>query len=275
MALIYHIPHASIVIPSEWRKTIILSDRDLQFELLQMTDRHTDDIFRGTALGEDTIVEFPISRLVVDPERFVDDRQEIMSQRGMGVVYLRRHDGSALRPDLCEKDHLVARYYEPHHEQFEKATSNHLERYGRAIIIDCHSFPSTPLPYELVQDPHRPHICIGTDAYHTPNWLSATLLNAYKDADYEVSLDTPFAGTIVPMRFYRQDPRVNSVMIEIRRDMYIDERTGLKNQHYAKMVRDTETAIAAVRAAACQSTSGNSSGLTSMTVALKYSPTNC
>jgi hypothetical protein len=34
MALIYHIPHSSIVIPSEWRKTIILSDRDLQFELL-------------------------------------------------------------------------------------------------------------------------------------------------------------------------------------------------------------------------------------------------
>jgi N-formylglutamate amidohydrolase len=97
MALIYHIPHASVVVPPEWRKTIIVSDHDLRCELLQMTDRYTDDIFSHTASKEDTIVEFPISRLVVDPERFVDGHQEIMSQRGMGVVYLQRHDGTPLQ----------------------------------------------------------------------------------------------------------------------------------------------------------------------------------
>ena len=140
MALIYHIPHASAIVPPEWRKTIILSDRDLQFELLQMTDRYTDDIFSGTAFAEDTIVEFPISRLVVDPERFVDDQQEIMCRRGMGVVYLRRSDGTPLRADLGDKDQLVARYYEPHHRRLEEATFKHLQQYGRAIIIDCHSF---------------------------------------------------------------------------------------------------------------------------------------
>jgi N-formylglutamate deformylase len=250
MALIYHIPHASVVIPPEWRKTIIVSDRDLRCELLQMTDRYTDDIFYRTALAEDTIVEFPISRLVVDPERFVDDRQEIMSPRGMGVVYLRRHNGTPLRANLDDKDQLIARYYEPHHQRLEEVTFKHVQQYGQAIIIDCHSFPSRPLPYELVQEAHRPQICIGTDAYHTPKWLSATLVNAYQKADYEVSVDTPFAGTIVPMRFYRRDLRVDSIMIEIRRDLYMDERTGFKNESYAKIAQDTAIAISDVRAAA-------------------------
>jgi N-formylglutamate amidohydrolase len=250
MALVYHIPHASVIVPPEWRASITLSDSELQFELLQMTDLYTDEIFSRTAAAEDTLVEFPISRLIVDPERFVNDQQEIMSRRGMGVVYLQRHDGTPLRADLSDKDRLVAGYYEPHHRRLEQTASNHLRQYGRAIIIDCHSFPSRPLPYELTQEMHRPQICIGTDPCHTSNWLSATLVKAYEDAGYEVSMDTPFAGSIVPMRFYRRDFRVNTVMIEIRRDMYMDERTGFKNDHYAKMAVDTAVAISAVRAAA-------------------------
>ena len=75
-------------------------------------------------------------------------------------------------------------------------------------------------------------------------------MKAYEEAGYEVSVDTPFAGSIVPMQFYRQDFRVNSVMIEIRRDLYMDERTGLKNGNYAKTMADTAIAISAVRAAA-------------------------
>jgi N-formylglutamate deformylase len=75
-------------------------------ELLQMTDLYTDEIFARTAAAEDTLIEFPISRLIVDAERFVNDQQEIMSRRGMGVVYLQRHDGTPLRADLSDKDRL-------------------------------------------------------------------------------------------------------------------------------------------------------------------------
>ena len=42
-------------------------------------------------------------------------------------------------------------------------------------------------------------------------------------AGNEATLDSPFAGTYVPLRYYGNDARVASIMIEIRRDQYMDE----------------------------------------------------
>jgi predicted N-formylglutamate amidohydrolase len=41
-----------------------------------------------------------------------------------------------------------------------------------------------------------------------------------------VGLNEPFIGTHVPLKQYGTDQRVKSVMIEIRRDLYMDEATG-------------------------------------------------
>ena len=43
------------------------------------------------------------------------------------------------------------------------------------LIVDCHSFPQLPLPYELDRNPVRPDICIGTDQFHTPSALKDVL----------------------------------------------------------------------------------------------------
>ena len=37
-----------------------------------------------------------------------------------------------------------------------------------------------------------------------------------------MEINRPFAGSIVPMKYYRKDIRVMSVMIEINRRLYID-----------------------------------------------------
>jgi N-formylglutamate amidohydrolase len=79
--MILHIPHSSHIIPENLREQIVLSDADLTAELTLMTDAFTDELF---SLPRTTTIRFPVSRLVVDVERFPDDAQEPMSKVGMG-----------------------------------------------------------------------------------------------------------------------------------------------------------------------------------------------
>lgn len=93
-AVVVHIPHASTVIPPDVRDTFAVSGCELERELVLMTDWYTDELYRGLAALDATIC-FPVSRLVVDPERFLDDGREPMAERGMGATYMRTSDGRA------------------------------------------------------------------------------------------------------------------------------------------------------------------------------------
>ena len=110
-ALIVHVPHASVAIPADVVGAFLLTPDRLEHELLVMTDRYTDELF---ALPADvaTTVRFPVSRLVVDPERFMDDGLESMSAKGMGVIYERTANGKRLRaaPSPAERGRLLARF---------------------------------------------------------------------------------------------------------------------------------------------------------------------
>ena len=72
----------------------MLADEELREELNRITDHATDQIFQQAFPAAQAIV-FPVSRLVVDPERFSEDSQEPMSRVGMGVTYTR---GSLRQP---------------------------------------------------------------------------------------------------------------------------------------------------------------------------------
>jgi N-formylglutamate deformylase len=50
-----------------------------------------------------------------------------------------------------------------------------------------------------------------------------------------IAINKPFAGTLIPMKFYKQDKRVESIMIEINRKLYMDESTGEKNTRYSEL----------------------------------------
>ena len=82
--IVLHLPHAATLIPEDLRQDFLLSDQELQQELNRITDHATDLIFQQ-AFPEANAIVFPVSRLVVNPERFSDDSQEPMSRVGMGV----------------------------------------------------------------------------------------------------------------------------------------------------------------------------------------------
>ena len=117
-----------------------------------------------------------------------------------------------------------------------------MEQTNRSLIIDCHSFPKYPLPYEMDQTSDRAEICIGTDDFHTPHNLAVVIKERFKKAGFSTALNKPFAGAIVPIEHYRKNKAVISIMIEIRRDLYMDEVTGRKIENFFT-VKNTITEV--------------------------------
>ncbi|WP_323450485.1 N-formylglutamate amidohydrolase [Streptomyces yaizuensis] len=225
--VILHVPHASRAIPAAVRSGIVLDDAALERELDHITDAHTD---RLAALAARACSLTPwrfvnrLSRLVVDPERFPDEREEMLSV-GMGAVYTRTTHGERLRDPDADPAPLVDRYFTPYARAMTAAVEDRLAATGRAVVVDVHSYPSRALPYELHGTGPRPPVCLGTDSFHTPPALTAHARRAFAGLG-GTAVDTPFAGTYVPLRFHGRERRVEALMVEIRRDGYMREPGG-------------------------------------------------
>jgi N-formylglutamate amidohydrolase len=225
--VILHVPHSSRTVPADVRGGILLDDAALERELDHITDSHTAQIAAEAAAAA-AVAPWrfvnELSRLVIDPERFPDEREEMLAV-GMGAVYTRTTHREALRATGFDGGPLTDRYFHPYAAAMTAAVDERLETVGRAVVIDVHSYPTEPLPYELHGDGPRPPICLGTDAFHTPPELVAAAQNAFAGFG-GTGLDSPFAGTYVPLRHYGKDRRVGALMIEIRRDVYMTEPGG-------------------------------------------------
>lgn len=224
LPVLIHLPHASRHIPDEHRGAFLIDAADLDRELLAHTDRYTDELF--DLPGTDRLV-FPVSRLIVDPERFRDDSKEVMAAQGLGAIYEKTHDGRPLKR-IENREALLRALYDPHHRRLEEWTDLALERCGKCLILDAHSFPSRPMPCDLDQTTQRPDICIGTDPFHTPTDLTKQMAAAFQSQGWTVEVDRPYRGTITPASRFGVDSRVGSIMVEINRRLYMDEQMGAK-----------------------------------------------
>ena len=238
---ILHIPHSSYLIPDKYKSLFYLSEQELYSEQLKMTDSFTDELFD---IDNITKLIFPVSRLICDVERFRDEKTEEMTKRGMWVCY---NSTSNLKPlKKVSKNHkkeILEKYYDRHHQYFDKLTEQKLKEFGKCLIIDAHSFSSIPLPYELHTKKTRPDICIGADNFHTPKEVIEYFYKSFTTLGYQVDINSPFCGAIVPIKCYGKNKAVKSVMIEINRSLYMNEKTGLKNKYFLKIKNDISDVI--------------------------------
>jgi N-formylglutamate amidohydrolase len=211
----------------------VIDEISLNKEQIKLTDWYTDDLFYSDA---DEMIVADFSRIFCDPERFTDDAQEVMAQFGMGVLYEKSDEGELMRivtPELREK--ILSDYYWKHHHKFSKVVQNQLDLFCKALIVDCHSYPSIPLTRDLDKSSNRPDFNIGTDSFHTSQKLIDLSVSFFESAGYTLGVDWPYKGSIVPMEYYKKNKNVQTIMLEINRALYLNEPTNEKSGNYLKI----------------------------------------
>jgi len=132
----------------------------------------------------------------------------------------------------------IERAYLPYHRRLGQVMAQSHAQCGRAILIDCHSMPSTigPRPSRLLPD-----IVLG-DRYGTScaPYLIDTLEAIFRQNGFKVERNQPYAGGYITEHYGRVSTGWHALQVEINRALYMDERTLLPNEGFVPMMKALE-----------------------------------
>jgi N-formylglutamate amidohydrolase len=154
--------------------------------------------------------------------RVVGDAQEIYDQRIPVDDALRR----------------IESLYKPYHRALRRLFT-HLHRdFGAAILVDCHSMPSTAGHRD---DRPRPEFVLG-DRYGTSctGAVSETVEKTLRGMGYSVSRNKPYAGGFITEHYGNPAAGLHAIQLEINRGLYMDERRYVRSQGFGKLAADLE-----------------------------------
>lgn len=231
MKIILNIPHSSMYIPKKERGRILLTDEELYEELKYSTDHLSDKIFDKYDTYSITKYKAEVSRLICDTERFENESEEPMEQIGRGVIYWRGLSKPMREYDKEYRQHIIQTYYRPYHSLLEELVTESVENYGKAIIIDCHSFNQHSVGQDGVGS--GIDICICTSK-NTSNELLGTFVSAFRSS-FRLGINSPFRGHMIPKKFIG-DSRVDGLRLDCNQDTIIDRldllQTLISNMHF-------------------------------------------
>jgi N-formylglutamate amidohydrolase len=170
-------------------------------------------------------------RAAVDCNRAEDDvdpsvvdgarrgRVTARARGGLGIVPSRTQQHGYLwrRPitpvQLAER---LDQAHRPYHGAIEQQISLLLDRFGCALLIDCHSMPppASGIPPIVIGD------CRGRTA---DPWVSREAVEIARSCGFEAGLNDPFAGGHVIDRHASPERNVHALQLEIDRRCYLDE----------------------------------------------------
>jgi N-formylglutamate amidohydrolase len=159
----------------------------------------------------------------VDPSVIEGVRRNGVSARargGLGIVPGRTaQHGYLWRRAITPKqlDERLNQAHRPYHEAVEAQLTLLLDRFGCALLLDCHSMPPPPtgVPPIVFGD------CRGKSADAS---ISAEARTIAKRLGFEAGLNDPFAGGHVIERHARPTRGVHALQIEIDRRCYLDAK---------------------------------------------------
>jgi N-formylglutamate amidohydrolase len=144
-----HIPHAGTEIPDAVRNQFLPYPGELWREVAMVTDWYTDELFGIPGIA---VSQTPISRVVVDLERYTNDDIEDKAVFGQGVIYTHNTLGEQIRRKLSNRERslLLDNYYRPWHLNLELNVEQQLARWGTACCWTATVFLTNPSPTRTI-----------------------------------------------------------------------------------------------------------------------------
>jgi N-formylglutamate amidohydrolase len=243
-------PHSGSIYP----RAFIEASRLDAISLRKSEDVAVDQLFSGVAgLGAPLLsARFPRAYLDVnrepyelDPELFgrplpaYANSQSMRVAGGLGTIARIVADAEEIyainrRPTLDAALQRIELLYKPFHAALAELIVTTRERFGIAILIDCHSMPSTSM--SRPGNANRPDIVLG-DRFGAScdSRVTRVVRDTIAGLGLNVQLNRPYAGGFITEHYGRPYESVHTLQIEINRALYMDEATFQASPGFAPL----------------------------------------
>lgn len=265
MPVVLSVPHAG----RAYSPALLRSARLPRMMLERLEDRLVDRlVWRATQSGATALIalapraEIDLNRdeREIDPAMIVPPPSAaalIASPRtrgGLGLIPGRIGNAGPIwtgRIPAAELDRRIETIHRPYHAALDQALAATRERFGVAILLDCHSMPPRAGEGEdagvVFGDLHGTSIA--------PVYAEAAI-RAAQAAGFRTARNNPFAGGYITARHGRPARGIHALQIEIDRSLYLASdllSPGPRFDAVAAMIAAVTAALAAQAAAPPQS----------------------
>jgi len=247
---VFNAPHAGAVYPSSF----LTESRLDALALRRSEDAYVDELFSPmSTLGAPVMAaRFPRALLdlnrepyELDPRMFEGRLPPFANTRsmrvagGLGTIPRIVADGQEIYRGRVSVDEALRRIewlYKPYHRTLRQLVNRTASLFGHAVLIDCHSMPSTSLSRD---DGLKADIVLG-DRYGTScvGVLTDLVDVTLRAKGYSVTRNKPYAGGFITEHYGEPALGRHALQIEINRALYMDERTMTKRPGFETLLRD-------------------------------------
>lgn len=256
-------PHSGRVYPPAF----VAASRLDPLSLRRSEDAFVDEIFAAApSLGAPLLrAHFPRAYVdanrepfELDPGMFADPLPDYVNTRstrvigGLGTLARVVANGAEIyggKLAFAEALRRVDTFYRPYHAALETLLATTRDRFGGAILVDCHSMPSVGGPMD--RDPGAARVDFVLGDGHG-RCCGETVRTVVEDMlcglGYRVARNTPYAGGYTTRHYGRLENRIHVLQIEINRALYMDEARIARRPFLPVLSRQMATVIAALAA---------------------------
>ena len=242
-SVLFASPHSGNIYPQSFIERSALSTAQLR----KNEDIFVDKLFAPCVAAGAPLLTARFPRCFVDVNRGEDEvppnwcdsprKSSARAQAGLGVIPTHINETTAIyrrSPDPEVLRMRLARLYRPYHDTLQDLITECVSRFGQALLIDCHSMPGfAPM------GSRRPDIILGDrfgKSCHPDTF--ARIQGIFRAAGYTVSTNYPYAGGYVTSHYGRPDLGIETVQIEINRDLYLNPVTLAPKKGYDALAED-------------------------------------
>jgi len=251
--LVFSSPHSGNVYPAGF----VAASRLDPVMLRRSEDAFVDELYAEAPSAGAPLLKARFPRAFIDPNRepyeldpgmFASalpawvNRSSPRVGAGLGTIARVVANGAEIyrgKLDFAAAEAWIEGLYRPYHNTLAALLDETAARFGRVLLIDCHSMPAIGGPMDRDPGKRRVDFILG-DAHGTScsraviDWTESYL----SSLGYSVARNDPFAGGFITRHYGRPAEKRHTLQIEINRRLYMDEERITRNANFSRLAAD-------------------------------------